>query len=679
MATPPKRIKRYGLPKSAAEKPAFESDSTVLGSAIAEPIDPKAASGIPKKTDEEMHQDSLDQEKALNDEIDANFRLAYDSARDWIEEAKEDIKFKSGDQWAPEDKASLEIQKRPCMTFNKIGPIVSLLSGHFIQNSARIQVSPEGGEDQQFSEVADKVMDHIDDKAQLEFNLGYAFAGMETTGRSYIELYVDYEKDPMFGELKSIYHGKPGVIFPDPRGNAYDLNQDREFVFKLIKRSKAWLKETYPDKLKLIDEITQDTESPMIHSVSQEGDQNNYGLDKRKSSVGINTTSPETLQKPAQKQFHVKEYWRVKYLDKWFVYFVDKGDMPKFDSEKEAQAEIEKRKADYLKNGGDETLWNPQVKKRKRKEYWVAIRCGGKVLADGKSPLEPHYSGFPFFQAIAKWTPEAEDEKLAVQGIVRCLKDPQREKNKARSAFLHIIATSANSGWIIDEDAMPKNKKDELKNFGSTPGIIVEKKTGKEVSRIEPTAAPLAQQVREKAASDDFKEVTGVNSDLLAIDESGNPSGKAIALRIRQAITILEPEFRNFRYTKRLIGNAIMQIVPTLFDIAKLKKVLGAAFMTANKIDDTYLKAFMIQIEDIKYNVRIAEQGDTKTLREETFEDLMNMIQNGMQIPFDVMAEYMTMPNKTEVIQKVAAHQQQQQQLALAAAQAKGGARGAQA
>lgn len=664
---PKKPTKKYGLPRSevTAQKPADETP--------AKAFDPNAKTGIPKQSDEEKQQAVLDAEKMLNDEIDANFKLAYEASKDWIEEAKEDIKFKSGDQWKPEEKVILEQQKRPCMTFNKIKPIVKLLTGHFIQNSARIQVSPEGGEDQKFSEVADKVMDHIDDKAHLDFNLGYMFAGGETTGRTFLELYIDYEKDPIFGELKSIYHGKPGVIFPDPRGTSYDLNEDRQFVFKLVKRTKSELKESYPDKAQNIEEISSDMESPMLGSASTEGDANNYGADKRRSQKGLNTVAPETLQKPAQRQLHVKEYWRFKYVDKWFVYFVDKGDMPKFDTEELAKAEIEKRRLQYEADGGDITLWKPLTRKRKRKEVWVSIRCGGKLLANGKSPFEPYYCGFPFYQFLADWTPEAEDEKHAIQGIVRCLKDPQREKNKSRSQFLHIINTTSNSGWIIDDDSMEKNKKDELRNFGSVPGIIVEKKKGTEVHKIEPTAAPMAQQVREKAASDDFKEVTGVNSDLLAIDQSGNPSGKAIALRIRQAITILEPDFRNFRYTKRLIGNSIMQIVPTLFDIAKLKKVLGSQFMEKSQIDDTYLKAFLIQIEDIKYNVRIAEQGDTKTLREETFEDLMNMMQNGMPIPFEVMSEFMTLPNKTEMIAKVKDYQAQQAASALAAAQSKKG------
>jgi hypothetical protein len=120
-------------------------------------------------------------------------------------------------------------------------------------------------------------------------------------------------------------------------------------------------------------------------------------------------------------------------VSKHYAYFVIGGDMPEFDTKEEAEAEVAKRKAAYVDAGGFETQFEAIMRERRRKEMHVAVRCGGQVLADGKSPFEPHYSGFPIFQFIADWTPEAEKMVEAVQGLVRCLKDPQREKNKARS------------------------------------------------------------------------------------------------------------------------------------------------------------------------------------------------------------------------------------------------------
>lgn len=625
-----------------------------------------------EKTEEEADLEKEAEITELNNEIDTNFTLAWDAERPWMDAAKEDIEFKAGNQWSEEDRQALKAQRRPCLTFNKIKATVKLLTGHQIQNSARLQVVPEGGEDQKFSDVADKLLNHIDEQAKLEFNFSYLFAGGQTTGRGHIELEIDFDKDPIFGRLKSHYHGRPGTIVMDPRGSDYNLNEDREFGFKLVKRSKGELKGLYPKKSKEIDEeITMDTENPSL-TADKEGDANNYGDDKRSTTIGINKVS-DVATDPEIMQFHVKEYWRYKRVPKFYAYFVVDGGMPEFDTAEERDAEIEKRKAEYLAGGGLEQQWAVVSRERTRKEMHVAIRCGGVILEDGLSPLEPHYTGYPWVQFIADWTPEAEKLEDAIQGIVRCAKDAQREKNKARSQFLHIINTAANSGWIVDHDALDDHKIEELKTFGSTPGIVIKKKANSTVQRIDPTPAPVAQSVREKAADDSFKEVTGINADLLAVDESSNPSGKAIALRIRQAITILEPDFMNLRYTKKLIGTTIMQMVPMLFDLPKIKKVLGEQFLKDNEIDDTFLKTFLITIEDLRYNVRIAEQGDTKTMREETFEDLMQMLSHGTPIPFEVLAEFMSLPNKAEVIKKVGAYQQQQAALQMAAAGPKGG------
>lgn len=671
MATP----KKKGLP--TRKQDGFIAEAKPKTDPLSEPsaplLDPNKPSGIKKDTAETQAKATKDALVDLNNEIDANWKMAYDNEREFITAAKEDIEFRAGKQWTDQEKAVLQNQGRPCLTFNKIRGLIDLLAGHFIQNSNRIEVAPEGGEDETFSEVSDKIIDHLNEQSALEFNLGLQFAGGQTTGRTYLELDINYEKDPIFGDLKSFYHGRPGVIIPDPRGTSYDLNEDRQFCFKLFKSTKAELKSFYPDKADEIEQISSDTEDPGDQAPGVEGDKNNYGADKRKPAIGVSVTAGPTESSDALKQFHVKAYWRYIYVTKWFVYFADTGDLRFFKSEEEATAETERRKALFLEKGGDVAQWMTKMKKRQVREMHVAVRCGGVVLTDGLSPWEPYYTGYPFFQYIAKWIPEAEKSVDQFQGMVRGLKDPQREKNKARSQFLHIINTAANSGWIIDDDAMEPNRIDELKQFGSVPGIVLKVKTGKRVERIEPVAAPMSQAIREKAADDDFKEVSLINADLLAIDENKNPSGKAIALRIRQGLTVLEPDFRNFRRTKKLIGIAIMRMIPTMFDVAKMKKVLGVAFLKDNEIDDTFLKAFLIQMEDLKYVVRVAEQGDTKTLREETFEDLMQMLQHGVGLPFEVLADFMQLPNKAEVLKKVQAFQQTQQANALAVESAKRG------
>lgn len=605
-------------------------------------------------------------------EMDRNLRIAINARSDWDKVAKEDIQFTLGDQWNPEDRAALESQGRPVLTFNKIKPLINLVCGHALQNNTRLQVVPEGGEDQPFSHVMDRAIDFIDKVSNLEFQLGYLRASGLRSGRSWIEFNINYEEDPIFGQLKTLFLG-PFKVYPDPTAVEYDLS-DAQYAFKIVQMTKGRLKQLYPSKKSAIDAITSDTLGRYMESLNLsgvEGGPNNYGVDKSVSSVGIHKTTMEDPQEGELLKLTVAEYWKKKLVDRWFVYFVESGSVENFKTEEEAQVEIQNRAIAAMQMG--QQVQPPVTKKRKVTEMQLNCRAGDVLLESGVSPFEPWYHGFPFFQFIAEYAPDSDKEEYKVQSITRTLKDPQREINKSRSQYLHILNTSANSGWIGDEDALTAQQKVFLRQFGSTPGITIWKKPGSQLERIHPVEPSVANQVREQTASSDLKEVSGINSDLLAIDNNTAPSGKAIALRIRQAITILEPIFANFKYTKQLIGAFLFKIMPMMFDSARLMKVLGEKYMKENQLNPNDIEVFLDIVKDGKYNVSISESGSATTLREETFENLISLVEKGFPIPPDVIFEFMNIPNKQEVMQKVQAYQQQQQQAQIAMASAKQG------
>lgn len=664
--------------------------------------------GIKKEGTEEDNKKAVDLE-TLTQELDNNLNVAIKHKANWTEIAREDIDFCLGEQWTAQEKLDLKNQLRPVMSFNKIKPLVQLVTGHLIQTKSRIQAFPEGGEDEKFTAVADKIMDHIEKVSHLNFKLSYQFSGAEKAGESWIEFYLDYDEDPIFGQLKVPNLG-PFKVFIDPSSNEYDLS-DCGFLFKVMRLSKARLKQLFPDKAGEIDRDADDSLGTIVTNIQQvrSGDESDYG----NSSVvprGGHTADPNDEMKGDQKECTTVEYWKKHYVDKWFVYFVSDGATEEFDTEEEAKSEISRRQkmehenivkeglAEHQKNitilaqaAVSKVQINPgtpmpsleppappaiesvkvqyALKKRRVTQMKVAIKVGAVWLTDGfmKSPFEPNYSGYPQFRYIAEWAPESDTPELRVQGIVRSLKDPQREKNKARSQFLHILNTSANSGWIGDEDALTPTKWDQLKDFGAVPGITVQKKKGSDLQRISPMEPSMANIARDKAAGDDFKEVSGLNADLLSMGEGENPSGKAISLRIRQAVTILQPSFENFRYTKILIGKFLFSIIPVMFDAAKIEKVVGAKFMKENQLSRGDLAAYLTMIEDGKYDVRISEAGTPDTLREETFEDLANLVKSGLQLPPDLLMEFMNLPNKQEVMNRVKEFQQQQMQAMLAA------------
>lgn len=685
---PEKKVKR---PKPPEEDPLENADlqpPETMGEAG------KIKSGIKKAGAEEEAGVDLDK---LMTELENNLKRAIGVKAKWRTAAKEDIEMALGNQWTEDEKQVLAEQKRPALTFNKLMPLIQLVTGHMIQNNARIQAKPEGGEDQVFSEVMDKILDHIDKVSHMKFQLAYLFSSGERAGRSWLGFEQDFDEDPIFGQLEIPLLG-PFKVYMDPNGERrYDL-KDCEFGFKIVKMSRGRLKQLFPKKKKEIEDLTEDAIGGWItdQNVAVEGDQNNYGEAANSSQVGINEVDAPALENGDFVMITTVEYWKRRKVDKFFVYFADDGSFYDFDTKEEAEAEADKRKQRKIAElqakqqeaalqtaallqippgayAAGEPAQVPEdavkidyvVRERRVDRMYLAVLAGNEFMTDGLvlSPFEPLYHGFPFFQYISKWAPEAEDEVLRVQGLIRALKDPQREINKSRSQFLHILNTSANSGWKGDRDALTDDEWQELKAFGSAPGIIIKKKPNSSLERISPVDPSLAQQVREKASTDDLKSISGINADLLSIDTSAQPSGKAIALRMRQAITILQPQFENFRYTKWLIGHFLFRIIPTMFDAIKVEKILGTKFMETNQLTRGQLRAYMTMVEDGRYNLEISEAGNVDTLRQETFEDLMSLAEKGYPIPPDVIIEFMNIPNKEETIKKIQGYADKQQQL----------------
>lgn len=617
------------------------------------------------------------------EQIKKDSRRAVRAVSDWIKEAKEDFRFALGDQWTPEERAILQEQRRPALTINKTKVQVKVISGHQRTNASRIRASAEGTEDKQFAEAIDKAMSYINKTGKLDFKLNQAFDDGVICGRGEIELYLDYDEDPLHGDIKFRSLG-PFQVFKDPDAMEYD-GADGMFKCKIIRYSKAKLKELYPKKKAVIDALPNETGTDDVLAeadIKEVEDANNYRNEPSRGGVRQAYTADPADDDTGRGNRHTLiEYWYKKPVDRWFIYDIDTRRVAKFDSEEEATARLDELKKVYgpqvdpllgqvpegappLDQETFDTLNKIKPIKRSLPEMHVAAVVGSELLQNEISPLEPNYNGFPFFSFLAEWYASAENECLRTQGIVRTLKDPQREINKSRSQFLHIVNTAANSGWIGDSDAMSPNEWDDLKRFGSKPGMIIKKTPGSSLERMPPVPPPISQQIGEKMSSENMKEVTGINADLLAVEDK-TASGRALAQRIKQALTIVSGIFENWKETKESIGKAVFKLLPEVMDAKKLERVVGPAFMMANQVSPGMLGSFLALIADGRYDVAISDE-DSPTSRSETFQQLIEMAQAGLQIPPAVFLKWSSMPNSAEVAQEIQMYQQQQ----LAAAQA---------
>jgi hypothetical protein len=587
---------------------------------------------------------------------------------DWSEAAEEDDKFALGDQWSPEDKNILATQHRPCLTFNRIKPVLKVLSGYQRENSPRIKISPEGGEDRVFSEVFDKVITKVSKWGKLDYRVDNLFDESTRVGKSYLEAVLSFDRDPIHGELKWVGCG-PWQVYVDPDCKEYDINEGAEYLFKFCKYSKAKLKGMFPEKADTFDSLQtaeDDFESP---DTMKEGDDDDYGNRPTANSV-LNSEALDDSQSSRDEKISYKEYWYKKYVDKYF--FVDDDEnVRRFNTEDEAKEALTKF------NLAERKIFKRQV-------YVMAVKmyAAGSLVKEADSPFEPYYSGYPFFGFLAEYAPNTKEELLRVQGIVRALKDPQREKNKAKSQNLHILNTQANSGWIGEDEALTDPGWEELKTMGSAPGIVIRKKKGAELTEILPKGPNSGMIQREMQADEEFKQISNINPDALGVQDK-TQSGKAISLRIRQAVLAFAPVFSNFSYTKEMIGSFILKMIPSLFTAKKIARIIGPDYMRKVQsemypegLQEPHLAAMLQMIQDFKYDVEVHEADNTKTIRGEIFEQLVQLAgtPQGQNLPLELMLDYMDIGNADEIKQSIAQARAQAQAQAMQAQAASKGA-----
>ena len=111
-----------------------------------------------------------------------------------------------------------------------IKPILNLVSGYQRENSARIKINPEGGEDSVFSQVWDRVLKFINKVGKLDYKLGYLFDDGLFAGKGFLEAFLYYENDPIKGEL-NFKQLTPYQIKVDPECSEYDINAGADYVF----------------------------------------------------------------------------------------------------------------------------------------------------------------------------------------------------------------------------------------------------------------------------------------------------------------------------------------------------------------------------------------------------------------------------------------------------------------
>lgn len=598
-----------------------------------------------------------------------DFQRAYDYKRDWLVEAEEDYQFTFGVQWDEKDVQALEAKGKPALTINKIRPNIQLLVGIESQNRSDFKAFPEGAEDSIKAEIATALLKNAVKRSEAEYKISEAFEDGLICGEGWAELYLDYMRNPLFGEMK-LKVSDYNQWFPDPDAKEYDLS-DAQYVCKVtygLNRDQVLM--LYPELEDKIDDIG-DGSLNMDRLVGGDAMARSRAPEEPSYQNGKTNVDGQSNE---EKTYDLLEYYYNKMVKKFWVADYKLG-LKEVASKEEGVNYIEAMKA--VAKPGDAPA---ELISRNVPEKWVCSFIGSELVAEERAWYAPRWSGWPVVRIMSYWKHmpvSFHNQEILVQGITRGMKSLQQELNKRRSQELHILNTSANSGWLAPQGSF--TDLDKVEKLGSSPGTVLEYDPAAGPPPEKQLPTPLSQGHAQMAAEHgaDMKESAGINAEQLAL-ESGERSGRAIALRQKQGLVMVQKLFDNLSRSKKTIGKFILSQLSAIYDVDSAIRVLGDAYIKehfsvpvmapgidpmtgqpgmipqldpntgelAMQIDtEAVANTFNAVLNDAElgvYDVAIAEAAMSETFKFANFETVKEMAAAGVPVPPDVLIEEST-------------------------------------
>jgi len=562
----------------------------------------------------------------------------YVRARDhghleYIHMAKKCDEFYRGDQWDMEDQDALEAEGRPALTINTILPTVNTILGEQSSRRADIRFKPRRGGNQALADTLTKVFMQIADNNKLDWVEQQVFSdGLIMDGRGYFDVRMDF-RDHVEGEIR-ITAKDPLDILIDPDAKDAD--------------PKTW-NEVFESKWMTLDEIAElygKKKAERLLFVAENG--MSFGPDSveyQETRFGDTETNDDYFGAgvPGDEEYrNVKALRVVERQHKKLTrveFFVD----PNTGDQRQAPDAWTEAKVKKFAKKHELSIMSKVI----RKVRWT-VTCDKVVLHDDWSPYN-QFTIVPFFCYFRRGRPF---------GAIRNLLSPQEQLNKIASQELHIVNTTANSGWMVESGSLVGMTADDLEEHGAETGLVLEYARGTNPpQKIGANQIPTGlDRIAQKAAAN-IKTISGINDSMLGTD-SAEVSGIAIQAKQNRGAIMIQVPLDNLRKARQYLAENILNLVQTFYTEQRVIQV-------TNEQDPLKPREEMVLNEETpegtiindltlgEYDVVVATAPARDSFDEVQFAEAINLRQAGVVIPDDAIIEYSHLARKGELAKRI--------------------------
>lgn len=552
---------------------------------------------------------------------------------DFLEKAEKCDKFTIGKQWQESDLNALALQRRPALTINKILSTLSTILGEQIDNRSESLFRPaSGAATDQIAEALTKVWMQIAQNNQLPWARSDLFCDGLIRSRGFLDVRLDFT-DSMIGEVRIDNLNSKNVLI-DPDAEDYDPDKWNDVIIS------KWLT---PQDIEI---LYSKADAELLRD--KDGSSFAYGYDSiervRDRFGGANAEFArfgETVREPHGVRKNIRAIDRqYRRLDKQ-EHFVDikTGDMRaipgSWDRDKIALV--------LQKAGG--TL--STMKKLVKRVRWTVV-ADNVVLHDDWSPYK-HFTVVPYFPFFRYGE---------TVGAVENLLGSQELLNKVSSQELHVVNTTANSGWKIRAGALKNMSIEELEQRGAQTGLVLELDETANAEKITPNATPQGLDRISYKAEEHIKTISNVSDSMQGFDRE-DVAAKAIAYKKQSGSVGLSKSLDNLARTDWILTRNVLDIVQEYYSEQRLINIThsDATHESEQLTVNEYDPATGEITNDLtlgEYDIVITSSPARASMEDSQFDQAMGMREAGIEIPVSFVIENSRLNRKAEIIKQMA-------------------------
>jgi len=444
----------------------------------------------------------------------------------------DDRQFKAGNQWPSDVVAQRNLDKRPCLTINKLPTFVHQITNDQRQNRPSINISPVGDRgDPGVAKMYRGLIRHIERDCAADIAYDTAFDDAVTMGWGYWRVLTEWEAPDSFNLNLVIRRIRnPFSVYLDP--SAQDpTGADARWglITDLVPRDE--FEEKWPDA------------DPMPFD---------------KGGIGENMKAWVTKD-----EIRVAEYFEVEYKTRTLIE-LDNGHSGWED-------ELNDITRGYLARGKLRII--DERESRVPEVTWYKVTAKDVLMN-----REWLGTTIPIIRVIGE---EIDIEgKLQLSGVIRHAKDPQRQYNYWSTAETELIALAPKAPWVGEEGQFEGHEDEwRLANVRSMPflsykGTSVAGHPAPPPQRQQFAGVPAGVVQAKQGAAQDMMGTTGVRFDGTMNERMIDESGKAIRELRRSGDLGSFHYVDNLARALRRTGEILVELIPLTYSDTRVVTIL---------------------------------------------------------------------------------------------------------